>query len=89
MLTENYKKALLALKDQASAVTSSLYGEGNKTTNKERLCDAQQRMAEVDAEASHIVRLIMKNNITVPTLTEEQLSQLLVEGTAAQVMDCL
>lgn len=76
-LPETYRKALRALKDQADA---AMVMAKDKAAGKAALGDAHQRMSEHDVECKTIVRLLMKSsdpNLTVPTLTEEQLCVLL------------
>jgi hypothetical protein len=81
-LPDSYKSALIALKDQATAVTGMLPGESKESAAQAQILldDAQRRMAEFKAETGHIVRLLMKSkdhDLTIPTMTEDDLERLL------------
>lgn len=81
-LPDSYKSALIALKDQASAVTEMLPGNDRKKTGEAKtlLRDAQRRMAEHGAATRHIVRLVMNagdETLTIPEMTEDDLVRLL------------
>lgn len=83
-LSENYKKALTALKDQAEAIRDGLQadnGDKDRLAAKSALRDAQLRLTEVAEETKHIIRLILNpdvQGITIPTMTESDLERLLV-----------
>lgn len=82
-LSENYKKALTALKDQAEAIRDGLqadHGDKDRLAAKSALRDAQRRLTEVAEETKHIVRLILSadvKGIAIPTMTDMDLEQLL------------
>lgn len=84
-LSENYRKALAALKDQAAAVNASLIGDKDGAGN---LADAQDRMDKVHQETSHIVELVMNqpldSAITIPDMTETDLASLLAGEACVQ-----
>lgn len=71
-LSENYKRALTALKDQAEAIRDGIQadnGDKDRLAAKSALRDAQRRLTEVAEESKHIVRLILKpdvRGITIP-----------------------
>lgn len=74
MLPENYAHALKALKDQANAATDKLQ---NRKSGGAGLKDAQQRMSQYSAEVRNIVRLMSRASLTIDTITEDNLSELL------------
>lgn len=73
MLDENqinrYLAALKAMKGQAAAVTENLPNKPNHQT----LCEAQSQMSAYPSECSAIYKLVMKNHVPIPELTEKQL----------------
>lgn len=80
MLPESYKQALLGLQGQARAAAVMLT---DKAAGKAALADAQRLMVKHDAECKRIVRLVMASEdglLTIPTLTEKRLAELLVRG---------
>lgn len=86
-LSENYKRALTALKDQAEAIRDGIQadnGDKDRLAAKSALRDAQRRLTEVAEETKHIVRLILNpdvRGITIPNMTEVDLERLLnLEG---------
>jgi hypothetical protein len=79
MLSEPYKLALQAMKDQAAAATMQLEHH-DRSAGKAALTDARRRMALYPAEVKRIYAAVMKSPVesdTIPSLTEARLAQLL------------
>lgn len=76
MLPTSYKNALLALKDQAHAATSSLL-DSTSGTNAADLADAQRRMCEYPDEIKVISRLLLTSkddSLTIDSLDDARLA---------------
>jgi hypothetical protein len=82
MLTDAYKAALLALKDQATAASAQFLAL-DRSVMKAELSDAQRRMMEYDSECKSIARLLLSqpknSDLTIETLSEERLALALRE----------
>jgi hypothetical protein len=81
MLTQAYKKALQALKDQARAAELMLE-PATKDEGRTLLRDAHQRMSEHSYQVQHIMGLVSRSRNdqdTIPTLTESRLLELAKE----------
>jgi len=89
MLTDDYKAALRALKDQATAASAQLLAQ-DRSLMKAELLDAQQRMAKHDSECKSIVRFLLSqpkhSDLTIETLSEEHLAVALRQGLGARPM---
>lgn len=79
MLSQNYKDALTALKEQAGAATTQLINCDNakaKALSRQRLKEAQARMLQVEREVKIIFKVLMSasdDSLTIDTLNEERL----------------
>lgn len=72
-----FKGALQALKDQASAATAQLV-TGNRKYKQGELADAQLRMAQNEPATTVIYRMLMSTKdktLTIETLDEQRLAQ--------------
>ncbi|WP_205183588.1 hypothetical protein [Burkholderia sp. LMG 13014] len=75
MLSDGYKVALQALKDQAAAACMQLE---DAISGRTELADAQRRMSLHPNECRHIASLVMNSkDATIPDLTEARLAELL------------
>jgi hypothetical protein len=88
MLTDAYKAALRALKDQAIAAGAQILAK-DRAVMKAELADAQRRIVEHDAECTLIARLLLSqpkdSDLTIETLTEERLVLELAQDAARSV----
>jgi hypothetical protein len=72
-----FRDALQALKDQASAATAQLV-TGDRKYKQAELADAQSRMAQYEPETTAINRLLMNTKdetLDIETLDEQRLAQ--------------
>lgn len=80
-LPSNYQSALQALRAQAVAASDLLMGVP-APAGRLALRDAQRQMVRFERECRHIMAMVMAadRDLTVPTMTDDDLLQLLIEN---------